>query len=53
MSASDTLVAQLFEPAHDKLALLDGTYSALDFKPEFVEHMRGFKMVYLNLQVSV
>lgn len=53
VSASDTLVAQLFEPTHDKLVLLDGTYSALDFKPEFVEHMRGFKMVYLNPRVDL
>lgn len=51
VSASQTLVAQLFDPAQDKMALLDGTYSALDFKPEFIEHMRGFKMVYLNPQV--
>jgi hypothetical protein len=48
VSASTSLVAQLYDPAQDKIELIEPTYGALDFRPEFVEHMRGFKMVYLN-----
>lgn len=50
LSASDSLIAQLFDPAQDKLELFAQPYTALDFKPAFIEHMRGFKMVYLNPQ---
>lgn len=47
-AASASIVAQLFDPADDRLEVLDPTYAALDFRPTFIEHLRGFKMVYLN-----
>ena len=43
------MVTQLFDPAHDRLELAAGSaFSRLDFRPTFVQHMRGFQMVYLN-----
>ena len=48
ISASDSIVAQLFDPRRDRIEIHDRVYAALDFEPHFVEHMRGFKMVYLN-----
>ena len=50
ISASDVIVAQLFDDQHDHLMVNDQTYGALGFEPSFVEHMQGFKMVYLNPQ---
>jgi hypothetical protein len=47
-AAYDDAVAQLFDPAHDTLEIAHPLYGELDFHPQFVEHMRGFKMVYLE-----
>lgn len=48
LSAPDTLVAQVFDPARDHIALHVQPYAGLGFVPDFVEHMRGFRMVYCN-----
>jgi hypothetical protein len=50
LSHSAKIVAQLFDTKHDHLTLTDGVYSQLDFRPTFIEHMRGFQLVYLNPQ---
>ncbi|MEZ4664823.1 MAG: hypothetical protein R2911_45415 [Caldilineaceae bacterium] len=43
------MVTQLFDPQQDRLEIAgDSVYGQLDFRPTFVQHMRGFKMVYLN-----
>jgi len=47
-AAYDDAVAQLFDPAHDTLEIAHPLYGGLDFHPQFVEHMRGFKIVYLE-----
>lgn len=47
-AASASIVAQVFEPGRDRLDVMAPAYAALDFRPTFIEHMRGFKMVYLN-----
>lgn len=48
VSSSDALVAQLVDPGRDHLTIAHPVYSQLDFQPTFIEHMRGFKMVYLR-----
>ncbi len=49
VSVSDTIVTQRFDPTNDWLEIAGNSpYSRLDFRPTFVQHMRGFKMVYLN-----
>ena len=50
ISASDSIVAQLFDPARDQITIHDQIYGSLGFEAAFVEHMRGFKMVYCNPQ---
>ena len=35
-----------FDPKHDLLRLDAVPYTTLDFQPEFVQHMAGFKFVY-------
>jgi hypothetical protein len=35
-----------FEPKHDRLRLEVDSYTTLDFRPDFVQHMAGFKFVY-------
>ncbi|NJN81402.1 MAG: hypothetical protein HC802_03390 [Caldilineaceae bacterium] len=51
ISASDVIITQHFDPARDKIEIAaDSVYSQLDFRPTFVQHMRNFKMVYLNPQ---
>lgn len=47
-AASDDMVLQLFDPAQDTLEIAHPMYAGLGFIPQFVEHMRGFKMVYLK-----
>lgn len=43
------LVTQLFDPTRDQLEIAsDSPFSQLDFQPTFVQHMRGFQMVYGN-----
>lgn len=49
VSTSELLVTQQFDPASDQLEIAgDSVYGQLDFKATFVQHMRGFKMVYCN-----
>ncbi len=50
IGASDAMIAQLFDAQQDKVELYAEGYNALDFQPTFIEHMRGFKLVYLNPQ---
>lgn len=48
-STSDSMVTQHFDPAHDQLELAANMpFGQVDFTPTFVQHMRGFKMIYLN-----
>ncbi len=48
-STSDSLVTQRFDPDHDQLEFAaDLPFGQVDFVPTFVQHMRGFKMVYRN-----
>lgn len=44
----DAMLLQFYDPAKDMLEFGDGLYKALDFQPDFVEHMMGFKFVYLK-----
>jgi hypothetical protein len=37
-----------FEPRTDSIALVDEPYKSLQFEPQFVQHMQGFKFVYLK-----
>ncbi len=46
-SSSDSVVAHLFDPAVEQVEILDERYRRLDFRPDFVEHMRGLRLVYL------
>ncbi len=48
VSSSDAMIAQLFDPQQDQVTIAVPAYAQLDFRPTFVEHMRGFKMVYLT-----
>ncbi len=45
---NDVSVLRYFDPRADTLTLADGTYGALGFQPQFVQHMGGIKFVYLN-----
>ena len=50
-STSEKMVTQCFDPAHDQLEIAGASlFGQLDFLPTFVQHMFGFKMVYLNPQ---
>jgi hypothetical protein len=40
-------VLRHFDPARDRLAFGDGRYRTLQFEPQFVQAMDGFKFVYL------
>jgi hypothetical protein len=46
---NDQQVLQLFNRATDHLEFTHPTYRALQFRARFVEHMNGFKFVYLNI----
>lgn len=48
IASPDALIPQLFDPRQDKLTIAVAPYAQLDFQPTFVEHLRGFKMVYLT-----
>lgn len=49
MSVSQEMVTQLFDEKHDHLEIpANSVFSQLDFQPTFLQHMRGFQMVYLN-----
>lgn len=50
ISAPEAIVAQLYDAEHDHVVIHQAVYGALDFRPDFVEHMRGFRMVYCNPQ---
>jgi hypothetical protein len=45
---NDQQILQLFDPATDYLEFAHPTYRALQFRGQFIEHMNGFKFVYLN-----
>jgi hypothetical protein len=48
ISSIDDTATHLFDPRRESLEILAGPYADLGFRPEFVQHMRGFKMVYLE-----
>jgi hypothetical protein len=45
---NDRQILQMFDPTTDHLAFADPIYRALQFRGQFIEHMHGFKFVYLN-----
>ena len=45
---NDANILRYFNPGMDSLAFGDTPYAQLQFKPQFVQHMDGFKFVYLN-----
>ncbi|GAB5493021.1 MAG: hypothetical protein Phog2KO_32360 [Phototrophicaceae bacterium] len=47
-TSADKIILQRFNPANDKLTIAQSPYHSLDFKPRFIEHMLGFKFVFLN-----
>jgi hypothetical protein len=46
---NDRQIVQSFDPARDRLEFADPIYCALHFRGQFIEHMDGFKFVYLNI----
>ncbi len=48
MNKNATNTIRYFAPANDSLTIHQSPYSALDFRPQVVQHMSGFKFVYLN-----
>jgi hypothetical protein len=46
---NDRQVLQLFDPTTDRLEFADPIYRAVQFRGQFVQHMYGFKFVYLNI----
>jgi hypothetical protein len=46
---NDRQVLQRFDPTTDHLDFVDSLYQAVDFRGQFIEHMQGFKFVYLNI----
>jgi len=46
---NDQQILQVFDPATDRLDFADPTYRAVQFHGQFIEHMHGFKFVYLNI----
>ena len=47
-TSADKIILQRFNPDVDKLTIAQTPYNNLDFKPYFIEHMLGFKFVFLN-----
>jgi hypothetical protein len=47
-AAAEAVVLQLYDPAYDSIRFAGESFQALDFQPTFVEHMDGFRFVYLN-----
>jgi hypothetical protein len=45
---NDVNSVRFFDPQADSLTIASPRYQALGFTPLFVQHMRGFKFVYLN-----
>lgn len=48
MTKNATNNVRYFDLAHDRLTISVSPYRALDFQPHVVQHMSGFKFVYLN-----
>jgi hypothetical protein len=48
MTKNDTNTVRYFDPAGDTLTFGATPYRDLGFRPQFVQHMRGFKFVYLK-----
>lgn len=44
----DKVTLQYFDAAHAGLVIDHPAYRMMDFKPEFIQHMIGFKFVYLH-----
>lgn len=51
-SHSTVNFVRYFEPSRDHLIVADETYRALNFQPQFVQHLAGIKFVYLNPQAE-
>ena len=45
---NDTNLVRYFDDQSDSLDFGDTSYRALNFKPQFVQYMKGFKFVYLQ-----
>src|SRR5215471_9815310 len=45
---NDTNLVRYFDPSSDELSFGSTPYGSLDFKPQFVQYMTGFKFVYLE-----
>lgn len=50
MDKNDTNNIRYFDPQSDRLTFGNSPYCALDFRPQVVQHMSGFKFVYLEPQ---
>lgn len=48
MTKNATNTLRYFAPANDRLTIHQSPYSELDFRPQVVQHMSGFKFVYLD-----
>lgn len=48
MTKNATNNVRYFDPSRDRLAINAAPYGDLDFQPQVVQHMSGFKFVYLN-----
>jgi len=46
---ADRIVLQLFHRSTDTLSLESPQYSGLQFEGSFIEHLQGFRFVYLNM----
>jgi hypothetical protein len=46
---ADRVILQRFDPATDNITMQCAQYAGLDFAGSFVEHMQGFRFVYLNI----
>ncbi|HZQ69357.1 MAG TPA: hypothetical protein VFA68_12625 [Terriglobales bacterium] len=45
---NDVNLVRYFDPSNDELVFGDTQYALLGFTPQFVQHMKGFKFVYLE-----
>jgi hypothetical protein len=46
---NDQQIIQMFDSTTARLEIADPTYRAVQFRGQFIEHMNGFKFVYLNI----
>jgi hypothetical protein len=46
---ADRIILQRFDPATDSTTMQSAHYAELGFAGSFVEHMQGFRFVYLNI----